>query len=678
MNKRFKVISIHYTTECDMKPRCPFCYRNKETDKRKEKSLTFWYKLVPYLSELTEQVACLPPDEKVFVYNEKSLKLQEIKDIKVGDYIIGNSQICCVKNIIKKKTEEKMYLIKLVGGRMIRLTENHLIPTKRGLLKVKELLIGDELMINKEINVEEIKEIDLEKYFLDNSIKYRLKDDRIILERHGYSYPRKIKVNNQFARLCGYYVSEGFKRGFAFNKDENLIMEEVIKDFKEVLQIDLKRRNNGENGICLENTKGFVGDLIFNKVMCLGSGARNKGIGKVFSFDKENILQFLRGLFNGDGCLRAKEQRGLPSISLSYKTASRRLAEELRLLLEGRLGIVCSYYEGISPKRKIENREIEPTNYFTIEIYGKKNMSVLIEKLNLMKRYDKFIKLYNQIGNRKYSNKKFISENIVIKEINELNFDGNVFDIQVKNNLFTINGNVIVHNCGGGEPFTNLEFMEKFSKKCKNKGLLCNATTNGRLLMNLTDRQLKDILKNITMVSISYDSYKVKNLTDLINYIKLVKRIKKLTKTQIGSNLLIDENMFKDNGLTFIKIVDNLFKMGCNRVFALCPKNINCPDILKHKKAYIYLTLKFKHFFVDDLTKCILEQGKYTDWCKKCHYFQDIISINEQGFITGCSFDSEDKALLKLDKPKDILKIINVRGEERFTCPYLKNENKTK
>ena len=50
--KKFKVISIHYTNKCDLN--CPFCYKKKDT---KEKPLEFWYKLIPYLSKFTNQIA---------------------------------------------------------------------------------------------------------------------------------------------------------------------------------------------------------------------------------------------------------------------------------------------------------------------------------------------------------------------------------------------------------------------------------------------------------------------------------------------------------------------------------------------------------------------------------------------------------------------------------------------
>lgn len=222
-----------------------------------------------------------------------------------------------------------------------------------------------------------------------------------------------------------------------------------------------------------------------------------------------------------------------------------------------------------------------------------------------------------------------------------------------------------------GEPFMDINFVKKFSKGCVENGLICNVTSNGRLLMDLNDKELKETLKNITLLSISFDNHKIKIKKDLNNYIKLVKRIKKHTKCQVGSNLLVNEKMFGKKGLGFKKIVDNLFKIGCDRVFALCPKNIPCPDILKFKLIYQILSIKYEHFYIDDLSKMILEMGKYNNWCKSCHYGKGFISINKEGVVTGCSFDGNNNALLKLEKPKDILKIKNIKVKDRFNCPYL-------
>jgi len=222
---------------------------------------------------------------------------------------------------------------------------------------------------------------------------------------------------------------------------------------------------------------------------------------------------------------------------------------------------------------------------------------------------------------------------------------------------------------GGGEPFTNINFIKKFGKVCRENNLILNITSNGKLLMPLSDKELRSVLKNITMVSLSFDEHKIKTSEDSVAYHNLVNRIKRLTKTQVGTNLLISEKMFEEDN--FVKLVDFLFTIGIDRVFALCPKNFNCPDVLKFKEIYLTLTKKYPTFFVDDLTKMILEEKKYGGWEKSCHYGKEIVSINEKGFVMGCSFDLDDDALLKLENPKDILKIKNIKTKERFSCPYL-------
>lgn len=220
-----------------------------------------------------------------------------------------------------------------------------------------------------------------------------------------------------------------------------------------------------------------------------------------------------------------------------------------------------------------------------------------------------------------------------------------------------------------GEPFMDIPFVKKFSSLCKKNSLICNVTSNGRLLMDLTDRELKDALKNITMISISFDNWKIKTTQDLNNYIKLVQRIKKLTKTQVGSNLLVDKKMFENKGINFIKIVDMLFKVGVHRVFALCPKNIPCPDILKFKLIYQILSVKYKHFYIDDASKMVLEEGKYSNWKNKCHRGTGLISINENGGISTCSF-AEPFTYIK--KPSDILNLrIPKKERECYSCPFL-------
>lgn len=72
-----------------------------------------------------------------------------------------------------------------------------------------------------------------------------------------------------------------------------------------------------------------------------------------------------------------------------------------------------------------------------------------------------------------------------------------------------------------GEPFMDIPFVKKFSSLCKKNGLICNVTSNGRLLMDLNDRELKNTLKNITLLSISFDEYKIKTKKDYVLWVEV-------------------------------------------------------------------------------------------------------------------------------------------------------------
>lgn len=214
---------------------------------------------------------------------------------------------------------------------------------------------------------------------------------------------------------------------------------------------------------------------------------------------------------------------------------------------------------------------------------------------------------------------------------------------------------------GGGEPFLYPEFIREFSKEAKEYGLITNVTTNGTLPM-------KDYVRDVEMVSVSFDKWKNRQgLRGLNDYTEKIKSLD--GKTRIGCNFLMDD-FWLNNPKWFLLILDSLFIRGVERIFALYPKNWNFLDILKLKPIYYAPTFKYKHFYIDDLTNQILTENSYSNWKKSCHYGKSIISINERGEITGCSFSKTP--LLTLNKPSDLMKINEIKFKERFSCPYLK------
>ena len=221
--------------------------------------------------------------------------------------------------------------------------------------------------------------------------------------------------------------------------------------------------------------------------------------------------------------------------------------------------------------------------------------------------------------------------------------------------------------CGGGEPFLKPEFIMEMAHQCRRNNIYFNVTTNGKPLLEIAPKDFKDLFRDITMVSISFDRYKVKTAIDVVKYLTLVNAIKKYAGIEVGCNLLVDEQMFLYN--SFLRLVSHLFKHGVDRVFALYPKNIKGFDIRKYVEYYGAASLMFPKFYVDDLTRKLLEEGY--KWKTPCHYGNRFISINEHGAVTGCSFDDESKAVIVLKEPKDILKMKKLQFEKRYNCPYL-------
>lgn len=219
---------------------------------------------------------------------------------------------------------------------------------------------------------------------------------------------------------------------------------------------------------------------------------------------------------------------------------------------------------------------------------------------------------------------------------------------------------------GGGEPLMKPNFVKEFSSECTKHGLICNITSNGKLLYEKTDKEILDLLKNVTMISISLDREKVPDDREFLRYMQLVERLSKLG-IRVGCNLLVDDEMFLSKA--FLLLINELFKKGAERVFALYPKNILGPDILKYSHYYIAATALYKHFYIDDCTRQILLNSSYTHWKNPCHFGDGILCIEEDGSARGCSFESNP--VIILEKPKDIMFFQNYEFQKRYKCPFL-------
>lgn len=214
---------------------------------------------------------------------------------------------------------------------------------------------------------------------------------------------------------------------------------------------------------------------------------------------------------------------------------------------------------------------------------------------------------------------------------------------------------------GGGEPFYSIsssKFVEKFSTECKKHGLICNCTTNGK--------NLEHIIKYgyaLDLISVSYDVYK---WSDIEEYISAVREIKDYLR-RVGCNFLITQEY-----LDRTRLIQHVKKVleAVDYVYFLMPKKTFFVDVLKIRDLIFGFSLLYRgRVFVDDCLHHVLKEKKYSNWSKPCHYGKQVLNVNQDGTVTGCSFDY--KVLFKIDDPRDVLKLDSIVVVSRYYCPHV-------
>ncbi len=152
--------------------------------------------------------------------------------------------------------------------------------------------------------------------------------------------PEDIFVSDDFLRLVGYYLAEGYVRtdrckgtiGFVFGGTENDLVDDVIAIMKKSFGMDVGSRRDVRNSIGLEFYSARLARF-FEELF--GKGASNKKLPHGFILlPPERQKSIICGMWRGDGCVNNKGAK--------YVTISRHLSHQLKLLLL-RQKIIFSY-----------------------------------------------------------------------------------------------------------------------------------------------------------------------------------------------------------------------------------------------------------------------------------------------------------------------------------------------
>ncbi len=280
--------------------------------------------------------------------------------------------------------------------------------------------------------------------------------------------PAIIRVDSDFARLIGYFLSEGCRHDEARSDTSRIIWTfreeetEYIDDVCSILAkigIRYSKRKSSPTTVQVKVSSSILG-FVFREVLACGKDSYSMQIPSLFYRLDPNLLnQVLKGVIRGDGSLRATSSE---PIGFRYATTSSLLFQQVLLLMQS-LGYVASIREARNMKSKVPINELEVHGKDQVESLKNLLSSQLISKAEERLREYRYPKLARY---RFEPHENFVT--LKVTAIEELTGDFPVYNFEVAGtHNFVTTGGVITHNCigvptVGGE----VEFDESFERNC--------------------------------------------------------------------------------------------------------------------------------------------------------------------------------------------------------------------
>ncbi len=393
--------------------------------------------------------------------------------------------------------------------------------------------------------------LDLVEY-IGNSKNYKYDNEFIWAQRH-VKVPRYIKVDENFTRLAGYYVSEGGTSGsaktinFTFNSKERDYIIEIVKLIRKVFGTDIRIRvedrtkdNSYRIWASSKIVCNFMSDLF-------GHNTYVKKVPGWFKDMPDNLLKgFLETAVFGDGCLTIPRR-------MDYSTVSETLHTQMELFFR-RLGYITT--TSLEKSKKDSNWK----DRYRLYISGSQ-----IEKLSSEFNFN--IDL-SDMKLTKIQRMAWIDDDYVykqIKRINTVNYTGKVYDLAIEEDVSYVL-DFIVHNSPAGyighenggfltnavskNPFSVVVFdeVEKASRKVHE--LLLQILEEGRL----TDGQGKPVsFKDVVVIMTS--NVGVEEVEDIKRTVGFGD-VGKITEEK--KNTALDEALKKKFKPEFLNRIDNI------------------------------------------------------------------------------------------------------------------------
>ena len=445
---------------------------------------------------------CLLPE--AYIHDGSGIKM--IKDISMGDYVFTHKgRLRKVEKVYRRFYQGKIYAINPFYFRLgLKTTSEHpfyAIKSERYCptagckiickkdcayikhnncrhkyfekyvpqwISAKDLKEGDVLIFPRFVdNTKDIQTIKISDYLSKKGYRMEGNFIRCDFGTRANLVPNVLKIDKDFCRLAGYYLSEGYTDSrdsvsFCFNSTEKAYADDVKNLMKSVFRLPYCRevKRHGRNSIELiffsKILSKFFGEVFYNNSLakkantkCLPGWALN------LSLDKQ--AEILKGWWRGD----------------TGYTSSRVLMNQFKIICL-RLGIIPS----IGIQRIVEsfnegNHRIGERLIKTNQIaFHFSNLSFFEDRYGLLQ--EPCFKKFNTKLKRRHGwiDEKYIY--IPIRDIKTEDYKGDVYNLEVKEDNSYVAEFATIHNCwtpwfavfGSKSGFDSLE--ECFEEQTKN------------------------------------------------------------------------------------------------------------------------------------------------------------------------------------------------------------------
>lgn len=382
---------------------------------------------------------CLLPNERISIGNI----LLPINKIETGMNVLTHAgKNSNVVNVFKRPYKGPILSLKNKIGQ-ISLTPEHMIlgitlPKGDKYLRTK----NRKILIPAWYHASELKKGDIVLYPIPQET-HEISSYPVSISRKLYDYrskkiPTNIKLNEDFLRLVGYYLSEGHCREekyktyieFSFHIKEEKFAQDIKIITKKLFGLNVSIKRIPEK----KTLNVFIYNCHLTRLFknLFGAKAEVKSIPEfLMQLDFSIQKQLLIGLWRGDGYFNL--HRNGPRFE--YVTISENLAHQIKLLLL-RQNIVSSIYK--EPEKEING--VKHKNAYRIHIGQRGSIKKMCDLFNL------------EFSPSSYpSIDSWFDENYVfnpITGIKEDSYKGEIYNLEVEEDHSFSSEGFCLHNCG--------------------------------------------------------------------------------------------------------------------------------------------------------------------------------------------------------------------------------------